>query len=172
MKLFCILFILFTSVGCSANYKSLSNPAKNNDTSIFAGKENTTQIETTLNWAFSLSILATGIGIVLLFLKPTLGVTVLGSGLVGSLLSASAIRYFDALLLLGGIALLAALVFGYIYVYRQRKALFENVKLIEKIKPALSDGKVYEVFGSDGLAENIQSPDTKKIVKKMRKKVD
>jgi hypothetical protein len=157
--------------GCSARHLDInSSPQKNEITDFLPGKENTTQIETTLNWAFTVSILASGIGVVLLFVKPTLGITVLGSGLTGSLLAASAIRYMDALLLLGGIALLSVIVFFVIYLYRNRKALTENIKLIEQMKPALPDAVKYKVFGEKGLADQVQSKETKKIVQNVRKK--
>jgi hypothetical protein len=91
---------------------------------------------------------------------------------------ASASQYYlKEVALVGGI-LLAALVVGglgfllwsVITANRSQTAMREVIEMIEILKETMTDGEYDRIFGSNGVASNVQSDFTKELIAKIKEK--
>ncbi len=131
-----------------------------------------------LVWFFGLSfaVIVTGICLAI-WVNKKVGIAIAMVGLVGMAVAAGSVYYFKAVAQIGiGIILLSiaiAVSLAMRHIIALYKANVENVELLQSTKPLLSDDVKAKVFGTkdlEGMAEQIQSPTTKKIIEDIKAK--
>ena len=131
-----------------------------------------------LQWFFGISGSMILIGVILAFtVERKLGIVISAIGGVGLALAAGAVFYLKTIATIGMALIVASLVIGVSYgiwrLFLAFRAVKENVKVIEAVKPELTPEAKAKIFGNDvdvGVAGTIQSQSTKTMVKKIRGK--
>lgn len=129
-------------------------------------------------------VIVAGIAIAV-FVNPKLGISLVVLGVLGLATAAALIYYLEAIAMISIAIIIGVIVIsvglGVYYLVRVNKdkdvkeqAVVENITLVEKMKDYLDPESKKEIFGTDtsaGIAQEIQSDSTKKLIHKIKKDV-
>jgi len=141
---------------------------------------------TTLSFFFGLGFVTIIAGLVMAFLvNRKLGYTIAAVGLMGLAAAAGAIYYLKTIAIVSIVVIIAAIVLcvvlGVWYAIREstekkdlEQANVENVQLVQTIKNRLDPTAKVEIFGEtrEGIVQKIQSDKTRKIVRRVKDKIE
>lgn len=117
-----------------------------------------------------------------IFVNKTLGMSVLAVGVLGLALAAGCVFYLQTIamvamyIIIGSILVAGAFVIWHLMrqvhkVNDLHTANVENVQLVQTVKEKLDPDIKEEVFGEHGIAKEIQSDVTQKLVKEIKQKI-
>lgn len=127
-------------------------------------------------WAIGFAMIV--VGLVVTYFYRLVGGLILCAGFIAVGL-ASAHQYYQqeiasiglAVFVLGMVTSIVSVVYFLMKAKNTENAVKDNVKLLEQIKIEIPEETKQKIFGDDGIARNLQTASTKKLVKEIRSKL-